>query len=171
MKESRPVNLRFLLIIGISVLINVGFSNKCMAQDEVEVITPHPDFTVNYKGAVLAGKNLIVTFTVKSEKEFEMYDFLGHFGGSNQTLAYDDEGTSCHVEIRFGGKSTRSGGMVRGTMPKGIPVKVVATISEFGSDATSIPLLKIKGECSTYGYYKEYTGFFEFKNIPFSDKK
>lgn len=128
---------------------------------KITVTTPHKNLKVNVLSAVSNGSEFLLEFTITNLGE----DIKGYClmdGNSDKTIAFDNLGNQCSATLLFGNVRSKNNGYAENTLLNGVPIKVVVTITKFGTNATSFSQIKIGAGTDTW----KIANHFVFKNVP-----
>lgn len=128
---------------------------------EIAITTPHKNLKVDILSAVSNGDEFLLEFTITNTGD----DIKGYClmdGNSDKTIAFDNLGNQCSVTLLFGNVRSKNNGHAENTLLNGVPVKVIATITKFGPNATSFSQVKIGAGTDIW----KIANHFVFKNIP-----
>lgn len=155
-KASKDVD-KFL---GTENSVSTGSANK------ITYSTPNKNLQVNLIGGNLNGDSYILEFTITNYGEdIKNYNLMD--GASEKTIAFDNLGNQCNATLLFGNVRSKNNGYAGNTLLKGVPVKVVVTITKFGANATYFPQIKIGAGTDIWNI----TNHFIFKNLPISKEE
>jgi len=128
---------------------------------KITITTPHRNLKVNVLSAISNGDEFLLEFTITNVGE----DIKGYYlmdGSSGKTIAFDNLGNQCYETILFGNVRSKNNGYAENTLINGVPVKVVVTITKFGTNATSFSQIKIGAGTDIW----KIANHFVFKNVP-----
>lgn len=150
------------IVLILMAMFAFGLQNVC-AQDELKIVTGHPDLKIQVKRCVANGDQVFVDLTFMDEAE----DVKAAILSDGWSEVHDSEGNSysgypnLFCKIGNGEYTTLPPAF---TLIEGVPVKVSFKLVKVPSSVEFIARMKIRMESKKYGVPNYVT----IKNIPIS---
>ena len=146
------------------------------AQDEqLKIVTGHPDFMIQIKRCAASGKNVVLDMIFKNEGAVDTGDFsifVDSYGWPHDDwdiTVYDDEGNLYRQGARVKLANSQYEPMIRGgvELVSGVPVKVSIKIPNVAETATSFAKITFLVENKLWGIGEKPV---EIRNVPITRK-